>query len=67
MSSSINNVLENVINNNMILYPFLFYFIILMILILSLYYVHSQQKKITALELVTPPVGYLGVDNPRDA
>ena len=67
MSNSVNNVLENVMNNNMILYPFLFYFIIFMVLVLSLYYINSQQKKLTALDLVAPPIGYLGVDNPRDA
>ena len=67
MSNPVKDVINNIKNNKALLYSTIIYMVIIFILFLILIYINTQQKSITALERVTPPLGYIGVDKPRDA
>ena len=67
MKTSVTNVFKNISDNKALLYTSIVYFIILFILILFLLYIYSQQEKITGMLRVTPPMGNMGVDKPKDA
>jgi hypothetical protein len=67
MSNPIKDILNNIKNNKVLLYTTLLYIAILFFLCVALYYIYSQQTKVTGLGRVTPPIGSEGVDHPRDA
>lgn len=67
MSNSVKDIINNIKNNKALLYSTIVYMSILFILFLILIYINITQKSITALERITPPIGHIGVDKPRDA